>query len=380
MGKEESSQKKENKLKALIKDLPEVKFALVIFLAVIVLILILDKFLSDKNGFLGNILSEVYGLSFDILVFGIMIVIFNKIAENRRQIKRYHEEIDDYRHWDEKEAGFRIAGIIRRLNKKKVTSINLSGCYLKERNLSGIYLIGANITGANLEGADLKEANLQGANLEAARLSKADLSRANLRETNLTEAFLEDANFYEADLQKAYNRGWGTVIFRGAEFELANLQEVHFDEASFRNANLNQANLQGASLRSCYFEGADLSYANLKKSILTGTSFIKSNLDSANLQGADMKSYYKERSHGGPIHEITKLCESNLEKANLRGVNFHEVDLTGVSLIEADLRGAKNLTIEQLSKIKTLYKAKLDLELEHKVREKYIYLLEKPKE
>jgi hypothetical protein len=46
----------------------------------------------------------------------------------------------------------------------------------------------------------------------------------------------------------------------------------------------------------------------------------------------------------------------------------------------AILWGVKYLTIEQLSKAKTLYKAELDPELMEQVKEKYPRLLERPKE
>ncbi|WP_187151910.1 hypothetical protein [Methanosarcina siciliae] len=42
--------------------------------------------------------------------------------------------------------------------------------------------------------------------------------------------------------------------------------------------------------------------------------------------------------------------------------------------------GAKNLTIDQLSKVKTLYNAKLDQEIEKPLREKHPALFEKPKD
>jgi hypothetical protein len=44
------------------------------------------------------------------------------------------------------------------------------------------------------------------------------------------------------------------------------------------------------------------------------------------------------------------------------------------------ITGTKNLTIDQLSKVKTLYNAKLDKELEKPLREKYPDLFEKPKD
>jgi uncharacterized protein YjbI with pentapeptide repeats len=64
------------------------------------------------------------------------------------------------------------------------------------------------------------------------------------------------------------------------------------------------------------------------------------------------------------------LQEADLYKANLQQVNFNNADLTE----------AENLTIEQLSKVKTLYQAKLDPELLQEVKKCCPHLLEKPKE
>ncbi|MEE9252605.1 MAG: pentapeptide repeat-containing protein, partial [Thermodesulfobacteriota bacterium] len=86
----------------------------------------------------------------------------------------------------------------------------------------------------------------------------------------------------------------------------------------------------------------------------------------------------------------TDLLGANLNKANLKEVDLSEADLEGadlfyanlegVNLWSANLEGAKNLTVEQLSKVKTLYEAKLDKELMEKIqKKKYQHLLENPK-
>ncbi len=64
----------------------------------------------------------------------------------------------------------------------------------------------------------------------------------------------------------------------------------------------------------------------------------------------------------------------NLREAYLGDASLQEADLR-----QADLRGALALTVEQLSKAKTLHGAKLDPELEKQIRENYPQLLEVPK-
>jgi uncharacterized protein YjbI with pentapeptide repeats len=48
-------------------------------------------------------------------------------------------------------------------------------------------------------------------------------------------------------------------------------------------------------------------------------------------------------------------------------------------LSDANLTQVKNLSLNKLSKVKTLYKAKLDPELIEQVKDKYPHLLKKPK-
>lgn len=90
--------------------------------------LILKENIIYEGAFIRDIITEIHGLLFDIFVFGIVIVIFNKIGEKRRNIKRYTEEIADFRDWDEKEAKFRIVGNIRRLNNNGFFNIDLHNC------------------------------------------------------------------------------------------------------------------------------------------------------------------------------------------------------------------------------------------------------------
>jgi hypothetical protein len=55
-------------------------------------------------------------------------------------------------------------------------------------------------------------------------------------------------------------------------------------------------------------------------------------------------------------------------------------NLQEANFMYAEITRAKNLTIEQLSKVKTLYKAKLEPELLEQVKKCCPNLLEKPKE
>jgi hypothetical protein len=117
--------------------------------------------------------------------------------------------------------------------------------------------------------------------------------------------------------------------------------------------------LDGVKLIGANLRGANLFEANLKRANLG-----EANLGEANLWGAI-------------------LLGADLEGANLRGAYLGEANLGGANLRRADLRGAylegaKNLTIEQLSKVKTLYEAELAPELMVQIKKNYPHLLQKP--
>src|SRR5262245_13861289 len=125
-----------------------VLLALIVALIVLVVVVALSaRFYSQ--GFYENVLIEAHGMLFDLAVIGFLVFCLNRLGEKKREqkanIQRYQEEIEDYLGWDEKEATYRIVGNIKRLNREGFTNLKLSGAHL---------------VGANLERAHLGEANL----------------------------------------------------------------------------------------------------------------------------------------------------------------------------------------------------------------------------
>ena len=92
--------------------------------------------------------------------------------------------------------------------------------------------------------------------------------------------------------------------------------------------------------------------------------FERKDLQGVDLQGADLY---------GADFQGANLQGTNLEGANLEGANLKETNLEG-----ANLKRAKNLSFNQLSKVKTLYATILDGELLISLKEKYPTLFEKP--
>ncbi len=105
---------------------------------------------------------------------------------------------------------------------------------------------------------------------------------------------------------------------------------------------------------------ASLEHANLIGAILINSDLREVFLPFANLEGAF-------------------LSDANLQDAILSFSNLHGARLNNTNLQGADLSSAKNLTVEQLLKAKTLYQAELPDGMEAEIKKYKPELLEKPK-
>ena len=127
---------------------------------------------------------------------------------------------------------------------------------------------------------------------------------------------------------------------RVAHLRHARLCNMDLSGAILDIAILHSADLSGANLR-----GADLSSANLERAVLCG----------ADLRGADLRG--------------TKLTGGDLRRADLSGVDLRSGVLYNADLEDADLSGAdlgstlvytaKNLTVEQLCSVGSLWLTEL---------------------
>lgn len=149
--------------------------------------------------------------------------------------------------------------------------------------------------------------------------------------------------------------------------EIDDFRRWKSDEAKFRIVGnikrLNRLNFSTINLISCYLNEANLSNLNLQDANLQWANLQDANLYYANLQGANLKDAKLQ----GAI-----LLSANLQHAFLVGAKLRGADLRG-----ADLRGA-DITFELITKVKTLYKAKMDDELRKHIEENYPHLLIKP--
>ncbi|MBT1685647.1 pentapeptide repeat-containing protein [Dawidia soli] len=149
------------------------------------------------------------------------------------------------------------------------------------------------------------------------------LNRHKIHEINLVNCYLPRTNLNYVNLASS---NMNSANISQSSLIESNLENARLNQTNFENSNLNQAILRGA-----YASGANFKDAFLIKAHFENAFLIKANFNNAFLMEADLKNCY------------------------VMGADFENA-----SLYKADLRGAKGLTLEQLSKAKTLYLAKFD--------------------
>ena len=144
------------------------------------------------------------------------------------------------------------------------------------------------------------------------------------------------------------------------ESKIIDLSNAYLKEAKFKGAKFIEANF-----RNTYFEEVKLIDANLKKATLKEAILKKANLINTTLKEAKLQK--------------ADFTEAKLQGANLNGAYLDKAIFKQANLCRASFKEAKNLTIDQLSDAKTLFKAKLDKDLLKQVEEKHPNLRKKPK-
>lgn len=167
---------------------------------------------------------------FDLFVIGVFVLWLDRLGEKRREIKRYKEQIDDFRWWMSREASHRIAGNVRRLAKNGVSEINLNQVCLVNANLKDLNLVGSHISQSDLSRAKFNRSDLRDVWLSSTHLKRTIFNLANLKNANL-----RDSDLSYADLA-------------GANLENANLENTKLIGTRLHGANLKDANLKGISL------------------------------------------------------------------------------------------------------------------------------------
>ncbi len=218
-------------------------FTIVLTVAYNYLPIIIHFSLFGQDSFYSGIITNMYS---SIIDFVLLTIIFTVLLDKNRKkdiIREYKENIDDCRFWDGREAGFKIAGNIKRLQEHKVYDLDLSKCFmvsviLKKVTLSNSKLMGAVLCESNFEGAIMQGCNLQGAYLTKSIMRKVDFSNSNLRHIKCNGAKLNSI--------KANNCNFEYADFTDADLRYSIIKNANMNKVNFTNCNLERANLLGA--------------------------------------------------------------------------------------------------------------------------------------
>lgn len=233
-----------NKIKNILRS----KVGLFITLAIISILTVAALDFLDEEFSVHDILVEFHGLVFDLIIFGIVLTIYEsyrskkeldskKLNQRQNLIDRYKEEINDYRFWKSEESFFRIRGLVKRLVNLGEADIDLSYCHLETdkslssyknmagwifsaSHLSGCWFICANIQNAEFFLTNLDEAKFISSNLTKCNFSQSDLFMAEFEECDLTDINLEGAIVHRND--------WFEMLIKNKNTGVESLQKKYF--------------------------------------------------------------------------------------------------------------------------------------------------------
>jgi len=320
-------------MKKIKSIFPEtVKTAIFVFIVVLFILLTLTGDpRKEPSTFWEGLLIEAYGMLFDILIIGIVILYLNEWRERKLRIRRHHEEIEDFRGWNEKEAMYRTAGIVKRLNRLGETKINLENCFLDNANLKDVRLIKS-----NLDWASFKNADLQNSILESSCFEKTGFSQANLKEANLREG-----------------------VFKGTDFRGADLSDV----------NLSNVNIESHFPKDWLDRGREKT--DMTSCRLIGTKFNNSIISDVNFKASIVGELDLSIRTGTCIVSLVDFSNSILKNCNLMELKliWYSNSVTRREC-EYDSDDKESFIIKILVKAKSLYGSKLESNIVLQLKEK----------
>ncbi len=174
-------------------------------------------------------------------------------------------------------------------------------------------------------------------------------------------AFRTVGNIKRLNQNKIYNINLVNCYLARTNLSHVNLTGSNLNSCNLSYANMVGCSLEGARLNQTNLENAQLNQVNLRNSFASGASFKDAVLIKANFENAFLIK--------------TDFTNAFLMEANLRGCHVTGAHFDNANLYKADLRGIRGLDIENLSRVKTLFMAKLDAEVHQKLEELYPELL-----
>lgn len=248
---------------------------IVIYLLLIVLctsiIATVDLFDPDFNKH--DIIVEAHGLIFDLVIFGLLISLFEYIRNKKEKISRFNEEIYYLSKWKNEESKYQILEKVRQLYELGQRTFHLSF---------------AELNGANLAEFDLTNSVMVGVKMKHGLFVRSILKNVNLRSAKLREVYFTNAQLDGTNLSKSKSKK--------AKFTAANLIDTNFESADLRKA----------SFINCYFSKVNFK-DTLLDDVLVDNPLWFDQLETANSYGVDdlRKNYIIEDGVYSKEYEMT---------------------------------------------------------------------------
>jgi len=233
------------------------EFIIAIFIIVIIQYFLINTY-ANNSEILQGATIEIFGLIFDIIIFGILIGIYNKIYEKKQEIIRYKEELEDYRGWNEKEASYRIFGILKRLLNLKQYDVDLSNCYFENIQFTSSVFDEFNFFESKLNATIFKNCNLMHSNFDNIKQEKIenwyDYFSVTRDRTIFTDCMLQNSRFS--------NNHYSQVSFINCNLNLCDFTNSIFETCTFDNCEFENAKFDNLELRDCTRDGKKIDRIN----------------------------------------------------------------------------------------------------------------------
>lgn len=224
---------------------------------------------TNFQNYLNDTKVELFGRILDIFIFGIIFYSLHLIFQKQETINRLTEELDDFRDWDEKIAGYRVIGILKRLHKLGVENVNLSRCHFNEIN---IISDDGRIFGFDFKASNLTDVTFTGIKLTYPKFDRvcgnsvadyADyfndprtiFTNCDLRSPSFSNNKFHSFNFVESKLQqsKFADTQFYFAQFRNCIFEKGEFKNVTFTSSSFHNTDITNVSFENVKFEKCTF-------------------------------------------------------------------------------------------------------------------------------
>ena len=198
---------------------------------------------SYNKDFFENLLVEIHGGIFDLLIVGVILYWFDKRRTKKETKNKAEKTLDYLRFYNGPDASFLFYGTLRELLSLGVNSVtisngNLSNLKIKDLNLVYSKLIAVNFSNSTLTNSKFSDCDLEASQFVDTKFKNVDLVNVNIQRAKFINSKLNAMNFTKSNII-------GTD-FKNSELKSAIFKGVDCSNVSFKGANIRSANFIGA--------------------------------------------------------------------------------------------------------------------------------------